>query len=76
MVEEVMGDLPVRAIWPSIHNDKSLWASMALFSRNELAHIDTIHSWVVAYSNDLWSNFLLSLAHINRFLISLNRYHV
>lgn len=74
--EEVMGDFLVKAIWALIPNDKSLWASMVLLSCSELAHLDAVCSWATAHPNNLWNNFLLVSAHIDKFLMSPNHYHV
>lgn len=75
-VEGVMGDFPVRSIWAPIHDDKSLWASMASYSRRELAHIETVCFYAASRLNNLWSNFILTSVHIDRFLMSPHRYHV
>lgn len=49
---------------------------MTPLSSQELARINIVCSQAVARMNDLWSDFLLSLAHIDIFFMSLNRYYV
>lgn len=49
---------------------------MERLSHREHASIEVVRSQAAAYSNKLWSDYLLVPIHIDRFLMSHHRYQV
>lgn len=46
-IEEVLRDFLVWAIWGSVLDEKSLWATMVPLSRWEMAGIEVVWSWAI-----------------------------
>ncbi|XP_042951904.1 uncharacterized protein LOC122289058 [Carya illinoinensis] len=71
--EEVFLDFPIRTIWRHLPNEKDLWCTMLALLSRELARIATVNSWAKANLEALWTDNLVTTAHIDQFLKSPNQ---